>query len=111
MAARLTPSYNCVHFLRDAWLAETGRDIGQLLTGFMVERTERRADQGLAHAFVRLGSPVGPCVVLWRRRGVAPHVGLYVRRHVLHLTDSGPIRQLVAVASLGYHTTRFYAPR
>lgn len=111
MAARLGPQYNCAHFLCDAWLAETGWDLGSVLGSFLAARDQRTADPALVRTMQRLPGPRGPCVVLWRRRGTAPHVGLYARGTVLHLTGSGPIRQLLPVASLGYNSTRFYAPR
>jgi hypothetical protein len=82
-----------------------------VMSCFLAPRAGRSADSSLARTMRRLPGPVGPCVVLWRRRGQAPHVGLYTRRAVLHLTDSGPIRQLLPVASIGYHSTRFYVPR
>lgn len=111
LAARLSPMYNCAHFLCDAWEQETGDDIRWALGCFLHSKQDRGAHLSLVHAMARLPAPQAPCVVLWRRRGNAPHVGLYSRRTVLHLTDSGPIRQVLAVASLGYQPPRFYAPR
>lgn len=111
MAARLSADYNCAHFLCDAWEQETGEDIRPAMGCFLAPALARTAAPSLVRALRLLPRPVGPCVVLWRRRGAAPHVGLYSRRTVVHLTESGPIRQQLAVASLGYHSTRFYAPR
>lgn len=111
LEARLSPNYNCAHFLCDAWEQENGEDIREVMGCFLATRQGRTADSRLVHGLQRLPGPIAPCIVLWRRRGAAPHVGLYSRRTVLHLTDSGPIRQLLAVASIGYTSTRFYAPR
>lgn len=111
MAARLTATYNCAHFLCDAWLAETGQDISVVMSCFLADRATRYAGLGLVHTLSRLSAPVGPCIVLWRTKGVAPHVGLYARRTVLHLTEQGPIRQQLVVARLGRDSERYYAPR
>lgn len=111
MAAELTPAYNCAHFVCDAWQQETGQDLSWALACFLAPPGTRTAGAGLVRTMRLLPAPQAPCVVLWRRRGSAPHVGLYSRRTVLHLTGSGPIRQELAVASIGYHQTRFYAPR
>lgn len=111
MDASLSPDYNCAHFLCDAWEAETGQDIRGTMACFLGLPGARTAGLGLVRTLRSLPGPVDPCVVLMRRRGAVPHVGLYTRRSVLHLTDLGPIRQLIKVASLGYDSTRFYAPR
>lgn len=108
---RMTRLYNCAHFVADAWEGETGHDIRPVLVGFLATREARRAMPRLAHDFVRIPVPVSPCVVLFRRVKATPHVGMFIRGRVLHLTDIGPIRQLLAVASLGYTSARFYAPR
>jgi hypothetical protein len=111
MAAVLHPGYNCAHFLCDAWELETGQDIRGIMNGFLAPRRERQVQPAQRHRMERLQRADSPCVVLWRRRGAAPHVGLYVRGAVLHLTDHGVIRQPLRLASIGYHSTRFYAPR
>lgn len=111
MERRLRPGYNCAHFLCEAWQAETGQDISDALGCFLHDRATRTADPSVAHAMRRLPGPGPVSVVVWRRPGSAPHVGMWVRGLVLHLTDSGPVRQLLAVASLGYTSVRHYAPR
>lgn len=111
MRATLSPDYNCAHFVCDAWEVEAGQDIRPVLHGFLARRGERRATMQLVNAMRRIPAPVGPCVVLFRRVKATPHVGLFIRGRVLHLTDSGPIRQLVDVARIGYHSVRYYAPR
>lgn len=108
---RLSPSYNCAHYVAEAWECETGRDIRDILAGFLLPPSQRRATSQAARAFVRIPRPVGPCIVLFRRVKTTPHVGFFIRGRVAHLTDSGPIRQLLDVASLGYTSVRFYALR
>ena len=111
LSARLSSDYNCAHFVSDAWEHETGMDIRPILTGFLAVRGERRITPHVRGGLVRIPAPSDPCVVLIRRDKATPHVGMFTRGRVLHLTDSGPMRQLLSVARLGYHSVRFYALR
>lgn len=111
MEAQLRPSYNCAHFVTDVWLAETGQDISGIMGCFLHLPKDRQAGKNLIHDLKRLDGPQEPCIVLFRRVKATPHVGIFLRKRVLHLTDSGPIRQLLDVARIGYHSVRFYAPR
>jgi hypothetical protein len=111
MAATLRADYNCAHFFCDAWEQETGEDIRDIFDSFLAPRRQRWADSAQRRYMHRLAAPTALCAVLWRRRGYAPHLGLYVRRNVLHLTDHGVLRQPLLLASVGYHSTRYYAPR
>lgn len=108
---RVRPGYNCAHFLCEAWLAETGVDITPAMAGFLTAQPERNADIGLHNAFARTLTPVSPCVALFRRGRATPHVGLFVRDRVFHLTKTGAARQSLAIAQMGYTSVRFYAYR
>jgi hypothetical protein len=99
LSRTLSASYSCVDFLADAWEAETGTKLDVFVS------------LDLRRRFDRLSDPKSPCVVLLRRARLTPHVGLFVRGRVLHLSDSGPIRQLLPLAAIGYSSVRFYAPR
>jgi hypothetical protein len=103
--------YNCAHFASELWEHETGRDIRMLLAGFLAVPSERRAAPQVAHDFRRLTGPESPCIVLLRRVRATPHVGVFVRGRVAHLTEVGPIRQPLSIAQLGFTSVRFYAPR
>ena len=111
LSARLRPDYNCAHFVADVWEQETGEDIRPILTGFLTTKDKRTAKPNLIHDLKRIDGPASPCIVLFRRARATPHVGIFLRGRVLHLTDKGPIRQLLALARIGYSSVRFYAPR
>ena len=111
MQRRLGPGYNCAHFFVDAWAAETGQDLAGCLGTFLHTRGQREARPGLRHQFDRLPAPAAPCLVLFRRATLTPHVGMFVRGKVFHLTDHGPVRQLLDIARVGYTSVRCYAPR
>ena len=111
MEVRLKPDYNCAHFVADAWEAEGLGNIRETLEGFLYPVGKRRVEPSKRSHVIKLDKPVSPCLVLFRRKLSEPHVGLYIRGRVLHLTDSGPIRQLPDIASMGYQKTRYYAIR
>jgi len=109
--AQLTPSYNCAHYVCDVWELEVGQDIRPTMACFLARPGERTAGLSLVRELERLAAPVDPCIVLFRRAKATPHVGVFIRGRVLHLDKSGPIRQLIAVARIGFHSVRYYAPR
>lgn len=101
-------SYNCAHFVCDVWKRVTGASIDHTLEGFLHPPSARRADPALRRAFVRLGQPVSPCIVLMQRAKSAPHVGVYLNGRVLHIHEHGVEFQPVDVASRGFDRVRFY---
>jgi hypothetical protein len=101
-------SYNCAHFVCDVWKRVTGASIDRTLEGFLHPPSARRADPALRRAFVRLGQPVNPCIVLMQRAKSAPHVGVYLNGRVLHIHEHGVEFQPVDVASRGFDRVRFY---
>jgi hypothetical protein len=107
LARQRCPTYICADLVAEAWKNETGQDIRHLLgVG------ERTGICSLGHHMLRrVSRPVSPCVVLLRRAKVEVHVGIFVRGRVLHLSETGPVRQLLSVASIGYTSVRFYASR
>ena len=107
---RLRPEYNCAHYATELWLLETGQDLGDAMSGFLAPLAQRRAPHALRRSFRKLPCAVSPCIVLFKRANTAPHVGIFLRGRVQHLTKSGPIRQLLDVAATGYQSVRFYAP-
>jgi hypothetical protein len=98
--------YNCANLATEAWYGETGQDIACLLgvTTGVPDLAARRLLQ-------RVAKPVSPCIVLFQRGRIEVHVGVFARGRVLHLSEVGPVRQLLPIASLGYTSVRFYAPR
>ena len=59
--------------------------------------------------FEKIPEPIDPCIVLFKRNRVLPHVGIYVRGKVLHLPErsNGKFEPL-EIASLGFIDTGFY---
>ena len=100
--------YNCAHFAAEVWAAETGENIEGTLTGFLRPESERRASMDLKRQFVLLDRPASPCLVLMRRPRCQPHVGVYLRGQILHITKRGVTFQPIDVATLGFPLVGFY---
>lgn len=102
-------TYNCGHFVRDVWQDLTGRDISGPLTGFLAGPGERRAILTDLRAFERLATPQSPSIVLFQGFRVAPHVGVYLRGKVLHISKEYGVRfDRIEFAGAGAKKTSFY---
>lgn len=101
--------YNCLHFARDVWLEATGEDLGARMADLLTSSTgERRIGARHRRAFERLDRPADPCLVMMRRGRTEPHVGVYLRGRVLHLTERGAEFHEPAIASRGFQEVEFY---
>lgn len=104
-------NYNCVHLLKEAWLEETGQDIGPALEGWILPPSERHIRWKDRRDWKRLDEPRTPCMVLMSRVGLAePHVGIYLRGRVLHIHRIATEYVPIEVAARGFSKIRFYAP-
>lgn len=101
--------YNCGHFASEVWKHETNEDISGALTGILVPMPERKAELTARRSFRSLPVPVSPCLVLMRRNGCVPHVGVYLRGRVLHITERGVQFQPLDIATVGFKVIGFYA--
>lgn len=106
-----TPAYNCAHYAAELWERETGIDIRPMLGGFLAPLSERVVSAPARHAMRRISAPIDPCLVLFRRGKATPHLGVFLRGRVQHLSHLAPIRQPLDIARLGFRTVSFYAPR
>jgi hypothetical protein len=109
LGRRRSPHYNCVNLVVESWYTETGQDISATFQGVLVPKDQRLVQAAIRGDFTPVPQPVSPCLVLFRCGKATPHLGLFVRGKVLHLSERGPVRQLIANASLGYDSVKFYA--
>lgn len=100
-------SYNCLHFTRDVWLDITGIDITERLAGLWHLPT-KKVRRHNARAFTALPGPTEPCLVLMQSPREAPHIGVYIRGRVLHITTHGVEHMPPDVASRGFKTIRYF---
>jgi hypothetical protein len=104
--------YNCLHFTCEVWADLTGEDIRARMDGLLAGAVEaRKLRRPHVHAFKRLPSPVGPCLVLFQAPKAAPHIGVYLRERVLHIQSSVGVHFIpLQIASIGFTKTRFLLP-
>lgn len=100
--------YNCMHFARDVWKDLTGKDIGLRLKALHDPAEVRKARAGDLKAFEKLDRPISPCLALMRRPRTAPHIGIYLRRRILHLNENGVRFEMPYLAMLPFKTIGYY---
>jgi len=102
-------NYNCWDFIRDVWLDITGEDIGKR-TPKIVSRTNMITKfNDEEKQFHRLEEKQDPCLILFKRNRILPHVGVYVRGKVLHLPEkSNGKYEPLELVKLPFNEVRFY---
>ena len=101
--------YNCAHFVCEVWKDETSQDISVNLQGFLRAPKERKALLPQLRAFKRILQPQSPCIVLFQALREAPHVGIYLRGRVLHISSKQGVRfDLLECASIGAKKIGFF---
>ena len=101
--------YNCAHFVAEVFEHETGRDISKMLGGFLQPPRGRFVRTTIKDDFQRLQKPEDNAIVLMSRPRTSPHVGLFLRGKVLHLTEHSGVQFMpLHIAALGFSKVRFY---
>jgi len=100
--------YHCAHFACEVWQSLTGEDISNKFGGILAPVGEQVAEYNLRRVFTRLKKPESPCIVLMQRKGTTPHVGIYIRGRVLHITKAGVQYQPLDIASIEFNRVGFY---
>jgi len=102
-------TYNCAHFVADVFKHEVGRDISETLAGFLLPPGKRTVNPSIKKQFTRIARPQDNAIVLMSRPRTSPHVGLFLRGKVLHLTQYSGVQFMpLHIATLGFRTVRFY---
>jgi hypothetical protein len=99
--------YNCLHFAKEIWHDLTGVDISERLHGLWHLPTKQIRRHNV-RAFVRIQLPTDPCLALMQAPREAPHVGIYIRGRILHITTKGVEFMPVEVAMRGFKNIRYY---
>jgi len=101
-------NYNCAHFVVEVWEHLTGVNIEDKMAGFLLPVEYRFVPFSLRRLFKKLDKPTGLCIVLMQRFGKEPHVGLYYKNRVLHITKQGVQYMPLEIATLGFNKIGFY---
>jgi hypothetical protein len=100
--------YNCWAFSREIWLELTGKNLGNQTPARRDPQEYKNKAEEFSQKLQRLESPAEPCLVLFQRPRLEPHIGVYYKGKVLHLTQSGAYYMPLHEVSLGYLSVSFY---
>lgn len=101
-------NYNCAHFVCEAWLFLKGDDIGNHFSDFFKPISEASAKFSKLKFFKKLKTAESPCIVLFQRKSLAPHVGIYINGKVLHIQPRGVEFQPIEVVTGLFNKVSFY---
>jgi len=99
-------NYDCLDWVCDVWLDETGEDLRARLEKFLGH--DRKVTPAIRKGFKRLKKPSSPCIVVMTRKGIDPHIGVFLRGKLGHLHSTGPEFLPVDLASRGFTSVTFY---
>jgi hypothetical protein len=102
-------NYNCWDLVREAWLELKGVDVGNRTPNppTALSRIKRFRDQ--EKDFTKLEKPESPCIALFKRPKLIPHVGIYYKGKVLHLPETGAAYQAVElIMKTGFTQVGYY---
>lgn len=100
--------YNCLDFVREVWLDLKGIDLAIPLQAVFGPPAVRTPTRKMFREFQKISTPQSPCLVLMERPHAAPHIGIFIRGRVLHLSELGVEFQPIDVASRAFTSVRYY---
>lgn len=101
--------YNCFDFVREVWLELTGVDL-QCQTQDQCTDPQELTERALhvSSKLHRLPALTDPCLILFQRPRIAPHIGVFLDTRVLHLRERGPLYQPLSQITPMYPEMSFY---
>lgn len=99
---------NCWHLAQDVWSNLTGVDLGDQTPAEHSAMAYTNRAVMVANTLKKLDKLQDPCLVLFQRKRLEPHIGVYYRGKVLHMNSRGPAYQDIDFVSASYTTTEFY---
>lgn len=106
-------NYNCWHFVRDVWFELTGEMLYDYTPARPTKHDMHMAAEDAIYKFLQVNSIAAwpkhqPLIVLMKRRVDTPHVGVFYKGKVLHLTPEGARYLPLDVSTVGYEKITFY---
>jgi hypothetical protein len=111
LSRRFTTRYTCWDFVREVWQKMTATDIGDRTPPVFQEMILNAAVELAMPDFEELPAPSDPCIVLFERDRMEPHIGVYLKRRVLHLRRTGAAFEELRFARMGFTRARYFIPR
>lgn len=100
--------YNCWDFIRDVWLDITKVDIGCRTPSPSTPKNKIKRFLNEESEFIKVDEIVDPCIVLFKRNKGIPHVGVYTRGRVLHISEQGVKFEHLEIAKTGFNSVGFF---
>jgi len=99
--------YNCWHLVREFWLELTGQDVQDLTPPAVNADSLKAAFETHTPKFREIKELWDPCIIKMEGIGT-PHVGVYYKGKILHITRNGVQYQPLSVAVLGFKKVSYY---
>lgn len=99
---------NCWHLAQDVWSNLTGVDLGDQTPVEHSAMSYTNRAMMVANTLKELDKLQDPCLVLFQRKRLEPHVGVYYHGKVLHMNSKGAAYQDIDFVAANYTTTSFY---
>lgn len=101
--------YNCFDFVREIWLELTHIDLECQTRDQCVDPQElNERALHVSTKLSRLSDIADPCLILFQRPRIAPHIGVFMDGKVLHLRERGPMYQPLYQVTPLYPEMSFY---
>lgn len=101
-------TYNCFDFAREVWRELTGVDLGDQVPEPPNIKAYQIQAVKVSNTLKKLTAPANPCIVLFQRSGVEPHIGIFYNGKVLHLNQQGAYYVPLLNVARDYQTVSFY---
>lgn len=99
-------TYKCRDFCREVWLSAFDEDMADRMPLFLTGSGNITLNE--LRSLTLLVKPENPCFVLYQRKHVIPHIGIYVRGGILHLRDDGAAYDSVAYVERRFSKVSYY---
>lgn len=100
--------YNCAHFACEVWEGLCGKQFTDALKFLLCGPSKRRAVLADLKSINIMREPQDPCIVYLKAPLRAPHVGVWIRGKVFHITKEWGVQyQPLDVVSFGFKRVRF----
>jgi len=101
--------YNCFDFVREIWLELTSVDLECQTKDQCIDPVElNERALGVSNKLRRLSFLEDPCLILFQRPRLAPHIGVFYTGKVLHLRERGPMYQPLSQITPLYPEMSYY---
>lgn len=85
-------NYHCAHFACDVWRDLTGVDLSSHLLGRLSDVPSASVNTKFFRRLKQSSTPVDPSIAIFQYCRGVPHVGVYLRGRLLHISKTQGVR-------------------